>query len=128
MVSDSVECATKASHFLRHHQHTVGSVSWKSRDDSDASNRTDLMVHQREDAKIICELTNSTTIVSKEKLRWFHNGMEIDFGHRYNKDIRTGHITIVNVRFEDGGLWHCQDRDTGVAGNPVHVIVLGNYT
>lgn len=83
------------------------------------------MVHQREDAKIICELTNSSAI-SKEKLRWFHNGLEIDFGHRYSKDTRTGHITIVNVRFEDGGLWHCQDRDSGAMGNPVHVIVLGN--
>ncbi|XP_065200861.1 hemicentin-2 [Planococcus citri] len=120
-----VECATKASHFLRHHQHTVGSVPWKSRDElTDVNaNKTDLMVHQREDAKIICELTNSSAI-AKEKLRWFHNGLEIDFGHRYSKDTRTGHITIINVHFEDGGLWHCQDRDSGLMGNPVHVIVL----
>ncbi len=118
-----MECVTKGSHFLRHHQHP-GSVSWKLRDNDGFANVTELLARQREDRKISCDLTNGT-IVSKDGVKWFHNDIEVDFGHRYSKDSRSGQLTIANVRFEDGGLWHCQDRESGSVGFPVHIIVLG---
>lgn len=122
--ADFVECTAKGSHYLRHHQHSPGTISWKNRDNDPFFNVTEVMVRQREDTKIVCDLTNGS-VVSKDKVRWFHNDLEVDFGHRYLKDSRTGQVTIMNVRFEDGGIWHCQDRDSGMAGYPVHVIVLG---
>lgn len=124
MFTEYVQCAAQGSHYLRHHQHNSDNVSWNSRDSDALINSTSTMVRQREEAKIKCDLVNSS-FSSKDKILWFHNEIEIDFGHRYMKDPRTGQITIVNVHFEDDGIWYCQDQETGLVGYPIQIIVLG---
>lgn len=91
-------------------------------------------INKTMDGKIHCNLTNtalfydddeiSTTDASSD-IKWYHNGHEVDFDHRYVLDPYTEELNIISARVEDEGIWHCGDKTTGDVGQSVSLVVLG---
>ncbi|XP_046676753.1 hemicentin-2 [Homalodisca vitripennis] len=117
-------CRTTALVTLRHHQHGV--LSRRSREDggggggntTEEAAPTEYLVRQHEEVILQCEANSSGSGV----VRWRHNGLEVEPGHRYNRDPQ-GRLTISSVRLEDDGTWQCDDRETGFA-RPIWLVVL----
>lgn len=103
----------------------------KSRDDVTANvtledpGPIEYIVRQHEEASLYCEVTNGTL---GQNLRWLHNGVEVERGHRYTHDIMSGRLIISSVRLEDDGMWQCEERDSAAGIRPISLIVLGVYT
>ena len=95
-VSVSVSGRSTGLVTLRHHQHGV-LISRRSREDSGGNTTAEdlssieYVVRQHEETTLLCDIANITNGMS---LRWLHNGIEIDPGHRYARDALTSRLTI----------------------------------
>uniref|UniRef100_A0A1B6E5Z8 Ig-like domain-containing protein n=1 Tax=Clastoptera arizonana TaxID=38151 RepID=A0A1B6E5Z8_9HEMI len=105
---------------LRHRQRGVISLRHSRDDVSNNITQDDVIkeyvVKQHEEVTLVCDLANSTGI------RWLHNEIEMEKGHRYTLD-HAGKLTISSVRLEDDGTWLCDDH-LGNTVRPIRLVVL----
>ncbi|XP_003240357.1 CD166 antigen [Acyrthosiphon pisum] len=91
------------THILRHHQ---------QRDNTGLSTLSPIeqLTWPHSDVKLPCGILPALNVTSnwlQMKLKWLHNGKNVDLGHRYNLNHNTGVLVINNIRLDDNGIWQC---------------------
>ncbi|XP_050529013.1 CD166 antigen homolog A [Daktulosphaira vitifoliae] len=113
-----IDNAKAMAHILRHHQ---------QRDNTGLSTLSPLeqLTWPHSDVKLPCGIlpvSNHSSNWLQMKLKWLHNGKNVDLGHRYNLNHNSGILVISNIRVDDNGIWQCVNEKQ--VARAINLVVL----